>query len=167
VALTPMKRYRNILKATVRDESRSRKTSREIAIVFIKRYGRVVSAVSKPLILAQVIQDINDVSHTKPASVDPRQGELFEEYRVIEVIAFPIIKDGKRVRTERRDLGDLTYNEFTQWIEYRQARPAKKSEPLDGYIRLHDEIRPYATGKTKIEAAYRAMKKAQGSGGPE
>jgi hypothetical protein len=116
-------------------------------------------------VIAQVVQDISDVSHSKPASVNPRQGELFEEYRVIEVISFPVIKDGKRIRIERRALGDLSYDEFTQWIAYRQSRPDKKSEPLDGYVRLHDEIEPYvASGKTTVDAAYRAMKKAQKRG---
>jgi len=164
VATTPMKRYRNLLKATVWEESWNRRTSREIAAIFEKRHSRVVAAVIRELARAKIVKDIDTVSHASPGSFDPRQGELFEEYSVIQVIPWAVMKNGKRVRTERRALGSLTYDELTQWIAYRQARPAKKSEPLDGYIRLHDEIAPYASGETTVEAAYRKMKKAQKRG---
>src|SRR5580692_768023 len=111
-----MKKYRSLLKATVREESRNRRTSREIASIFQKRHSRVVAAVAPVLVTAKIVKDIDDVSHLKPRSVDPRQGELFDEYSVIDVIPFPVIKGGKRVRTERRALNDLTFEEFTQWI---------------------------------------------------
>jgi hypothetical protein len=156
-----MRKYRNLLKATVRDESHNHRTSKEIAAIFQKRHSRAIAAVASALILSKIIKDIDGVSHLTPKSVDPRQAELFDEYKIIIVIPFPVLKDGKQVRIERRALGDLTVDELAQWISYRQTRPARKTESLENYIRLHNEIKPYASGATTISAAYRAMKKAQ------
>jgi hypothetical protein len=161
VTSAAMKKYRSLLKATVREESRNRRTSKEIANIFQQRHRRAVAAVAPILVTAKIVKDIDDVTLLVPKSVDPRQGELFEEYKVIQVVSFPVIKDGKRVRTERRALLGLTFDELTQLIAYRQTRPARRSEPIDGYIQLHDEIAPYATPKTTVEVAYRAMRKAQ------
>jgi hypothetical protein len=161
VTSASMKKYRSLLKATVRDESRNRRTSHEIASIFQKRHRRVVAAVAPVLVTAKIVKDIDDVTLLVPKSIDPRQGELFEEYKVIQVVSFPVIKDGKRVRSERRALLGLTFEELTQLIAYRQSRPARRSESIDGYIQLHDEIEPYATPKMTVEVAFRTMKKAQ------
>jgi hypothetical protein len=74
------------------------------------------------------------------------------------------MKDGIRVRIERRNLATLTFGELTSWIAYRQARPTRRSEPIDDYITLHDQIAPFASSaETTVETAYREMKKAQKS----
>jgi hypothetical protein len=57
--------------------------------------------------------------------------------------------------------GNVTFNELTEWIALRRARPSRRSEPLDGHETIHDEFAPCASGETTIEAAYRVMKQEQ------
>jgi hypothetical protein len=156
-----MKKYRSLLKATVLQESRNRRTSNEIAKIFQKRHARAIVPVMQSLVTAKIVKDIDDVRNVSRNSVDPRQGELFEE-RIKEIVSFPVMRDGKKVRTERRALAILTFEELTQLIDYRRVRPPRQSKPLEDYISLHDEIEPYApSGETTVETAYRSMRKAQ------
>jgi hypothetical protein len=157
-----MKRYRSLLKATVLEQSWKGRTSQEIAATFQRRHARAIVPVAPALVTAKIIKDIDDVTHVGRKSKDPRQGELFEEYKFATVIPFPVKRDGKKTRIERRNLAVLTLGELTQWIADRKARPPRRSAPLDGYIALRDGIAPYASSDDVIvEVAYRAMKKAK------
>jgi hypothetical protein len=166
VAMSPLKKVRSTLSATVRQESANRPTSAQIAAAFQKRHARIVANAAPALIKIALIKLIDEVSHSRPRSVDPKQLELFEEFRVSEVISYPIIENGKRVRFERRPLGGLTKDEFSTWIAYRQRRPlAGKADPLDGYLDLQREIAPYFTkADTTVEAAYLRMRAARKHG---
>jgi hypothetical protein len=164
VTTSPMKKLRGLLNATVRQESSQRRTSRQIAVSFAKRQKRAVAAATPALVIKALVKLVDEVSHLKQGAVDLRQGELFEEFRVFEVIPWPVYENGRRVRTERRALGDLTYDELTLWVARRKQQPAVRTDPLAGYVRLLDEIGPYADGETKVQAAYRAMKKAREEG---
>jgi hypothetical protein len=165
VAMSPLKKVRSLLSATVRQESAKRPTSAQIAAVFQKHHAKVIANATPALIKIALIKLIDDVSHSRPRSVDPRQFELFEEFRVSEVISYPVIENGKRVRFERRPLGGLSKDEFSNWIAYRQRRPATKTDPLDGYLDLQREIAPYFTkADATVEAAYLRMRAARKHG---
>jgi hypothetical protein len=159
VKIKPMTKYRALLRATVLDECRKRKTSREIADAFQTRHRRAIAAVTADLVTAQIIKHIDGIKHIGRKRADSQQLELFEQM-VANVIPFHTIKNGKR-RVERCELGALTLNELTAEIAYRKSRPPRQSEPLDDYIALRDQLAPFASGETTIAVAYGALKEAQ------
>lgn len=159
-----MKKYRGLLRATVLEESRGRRTSQEIAKISQRRHGRAINPVIPTLVTAKIVKDIDDVRHVGRNSAVPQQGELFDEYKFATIISVPVKEEGKKIRIERRALGSLSFDELTQWIIERQARAPRRNAPLDGYITLRDDLAPYvSSGNTTLEMAYRAMKKAQKS----
>ena len=97
----PMKDFRARLKQTVLDECRNRKTSRKIAEAFLKRHRRATDRVANLLVTAQIIKHIDDIKHIGRRRANPQQLELFEDL-VADIIRFPVIEKGKRVRTEIR-----------------------------------------------------------------
>jgi hypothetical protein len=73
-----MNKYRTLIRATVLEESRNRRTSKEIADIFQKRHARAITPVMPALVTAKIIKDIDDVRHVGRARrlIPLTQGDL-------------------------------------------------------------------------------------------